>query len=116
LDFGGGTPIHTATGATGLAFACMVGKRKDRKEKPPHNMSHVLIGTSFIWMGWLMANAGSGFSPNLRTVSTFATTNLSASVGGITWAFIDFLRHKKWSPLGTFFFIYISYTKKFKPS
>lgn len=127
LDFGGGTPVHLSTGAAALAFAYMVGKREDTLEKPPHNMTHVVLGTSFIWLGWLVANAGSGISPNPRAVTVFVTTNLSASMGkafcdkidernnnavpgiyacnilkgGITWGILDYFRHgRKWSPLG----------------
>ncbi|OXA51726.1 ammonium transporter 1 isoform X2 [Folsomia candida] len=101
LDFGGGTPVHLSTGAAALAFAYMVGNRKDPTEKPPHNMTNVVLGTSFIWFGWLVANAGSGISPNLRAVTVFVTTNISASMGGITWGILDYIRHgRKWSALG----------------
>ncbi|XP_035714165.1 ammonium transporter 1-like isoform X1 [Folsomia candida] len=101
LDFGGGTPVHLSTGAAALAFAVMVGKRIDTSEKPPHNMTNVFLGTSFIWLGWLVANAGSGLSPNLRAVTVFVTTNISASMGGITWGIMDYIRHgRKWSALG----------------
>ncbi|ODM94307.1 Ammonium transporter 1 [Orchesella cincta] len=101
LDFGGGTPVHISTGAAALAFAYMVGKREDTTERPPHNMTHVYIGTSFIWCGWLIANAGSGLYPNLRAVTVMITTNLAASAGAITWSLIDYFRHdRKWSALG----------------
>jgi len=85
---------------TALAFALYVGKRVDSTEKPPHNMSHVVLGTSFIWFGWLVANAGCGLKPNMRAVNTFISTNLSAAIGGITWCTIDYFRQGKWSALG----------------
>ncbi|CAL8143080.1 unnamed protein product [Orchesella dallaii] len=101
LDFGGGTPVHLSSGAAALAFSYMVGKREDTSEKPPQNMSNVYLGTSFIWCGWLVANAGSGLYPHIRAVNVFVTTNLAASMGGITWGIIDYIRHgQKWSPLG----------------
>jgi Amt family ammonium transporter len=81
LDFGGGTPVHLSTGAAALAFAYFVGKREDTAERPPHNMTHVVLGTGFIWFGWLVANAGSGLKPHPRAVVVFITTNMSASVG-----------------------------------
>jgi len=94
-------PHIVSSGAAALAFAYMLGKRKDTREKPPHNMTHVVLGTSFIWLGWLVANAGSGISPNLRAVTVFVTTNTSAAAGGIVWGILDYLRHgKKWSALG----------------
>lgn len=93
--------MHISTGAAALAFAYVVGKREDTTERPPHNMVHVYIGTCFIWCGWLIANAGSGLYPNLRAVTVMITTNLAASVGGITWSVIDYFRNdKKWSALG----------------
>jgi Amt family ammonium transporter len=93
--------VHLSTGSAALAFAYMVGKRKDTSERPPHNMTHVVLGTSFIWLGWLVANAGSGISPNLRAVTVFVTTNTSAAVGGIVWGILDYIRHgQKWSAVG----------------
>jgi Amt family ammonium transporter len=100
LDYGGGTPVHISTGVAALAYAMVLGKRENAKEKPPHNMGHVILGTSFIWLGWLIANAGSGLKPNLRAVVVFITTNLAASVGGITWAAIDYQKEKKLSVFG----------------
>lgn len=44
--------MHISTGAAALAYAFLVGKRQDAREKPPHNMAHVILGTSFIWFGW----------------------------------------------------------------
>lgn len=93
--------MHISTGAAALAFAYVVGKREDTTDRVPHNMVHVYIGTCFIWCGWLIANAGSGLYPNLRAVTVMITTNLAASVGGITWSVIDYFRNdKKWSALG----------------
>lgn len=80
--------MHISTGAAALSYALLVGKRQDTSEKPPHNMAHVILGTSFIWFGWyvisrkaqierllflilsrLIANAGSGLAPSLRAVT-----------------------------------------------
>lgn len=47
-----GTPVHISTGAAALSYALLLGKRQDTSEKPPHNMAHVILGTSFIWFGW----------------------------------------------------------------
>lgn len=101
LDFGGGTPVHVSSGASALAFAIMAGKRENNEELSPQNMNNIYLGTSFIWCGWLVANAGSGLYPHLRAVAVFVTTNLAASMGGITWGIIDYIRHgRKWSALG----------------
>ncbi|CAG7727475.1 unnamed protein product [Allacma fusca] len=100
LDFGGGTPVHISTGFAALAYALVLGKRDNPKDKPPHNMTHVILGTSFIWFGWLVANAGSGLKPNLRAVVVFITTNMAASIGGVTWAAMDYRKEKKFSAFG----------------
>ncbi|CAG7727473.1 unnamed protein product [Allacma fusca] len=100
LDYGGGTPVHISTGTAALAYALVMGKRQNPKDKPPHSMAHVILGTSFIWLGWLIANAGSGLKPNLRAVVVFITTNLAASVGGVTWAALDYRKDKKLSAFG----------------
>ncbi|XP_037032917.1 ammonium transporter 1-like isoform X2 [Bradysia coprophila] len=100
LDYGGGTPVHISTGAAALSYALLVGERQDTSEKPPHNMAHVILGTSFIWFGWLIANAGSGLAPSLRAVTVMITTNMSAAVGAITWSVMDFRHERKWSALG----------------
>lgn len=45
-------------------------------------------------------NAGSALAANLRAVMAAMVTNLSASIGGVTWCLIDFRLEKKWSVVG----------------
>ncbi|KAF9360240.1 hypothetical protein BGX34_007880 [Mortierella sp. NVP85] len=101
LDFAGGTPIHISSGAAALAYAIVLGKRSgDQRDFRPHSMSNVVIGTCFIWFGWFGLNGGSALSANIHAAMACVVTNLSASVGGLTWVFMDYRYSRKLSVLG----------------
>jgi Amt family ammonium transporter len=104
LDFAGGTPVHISSGAAALAYSLMLGKRRGHGTHElnyrPHNVTHVVIGTVFLWVGWFGFNAGSALSANLRAVMAAVVTNLAASVGGVTWCLLDYRLEKKWSTVG----------------
>ena len=104
LDFAGGTPVHIASGSAALAYSMMLGKRRGHGTHElnyrPHNVTHIVIGTVFLWVGWFGFNAGSALSANLRAVMAAVVTNLSACVGGITWCILDYRLEKKWSTVG----------------
>ncbi|GFN19050.1 ammonium transporter Amt1 [Aspergillus tubingensis] len=104
LDFAGGTPVHIASGTAALAYSLMLGKRRGHGTHElnyrPHNVTHVVIGTVFLWVGWFGFNAGSALSANLRAVMAAVVTNLAASVGGVTWCIMDYRLERKWSTVG----------------
>ncbi|CAG8908329.1 unnamed protein product [Penicillium egyptiacum] len=104
LDFAGGTPVHIASGSAALAYSLMLGKRRGHGTHElnyrPHNVTHVVIGTVFLWVGWFGFNAGSALSANLRAVMAAVVTNLAASVGGVTWCLMDYRLERKWSTVG----------------
>ena len=104
LDFAGGTPVHIASGAAALAYSYALGKRNGHGTPAlnfrPHNVTHIVIGTVFLWVGWFGFNAGSAMSANLRAVMAAVVTNLSASVGGVTWCLVDYRLEGKWSVVG----------------
>lgn len=59
LDFAGGGPVHIASGWSALAYAFVLGKRRniDRtSHAKPHNTTLVFLGTALIWFGWLGFN------------------------------------------------------------
>lgn len=59
LDFAGGGPVHIASGWSALAYAFVLGKRKniDRpSQAKPHNTTLVFLGTALIWFGWFGFN------------------------------------------------------------
>jgi Amt family ammonium transporter len=105
LDFAGGTPVHISSGAAALAYSIMLGKRSgysDTHGLPyrPHNVTHVVLGTVFLWVGWFGFNGGSALSGNLRAAMACVVTNLAASVAGVTWVLLDYRLEKKWSTVG----------------
>jgi len=104
LDFAGGTPVHINSGTAALAIAIYLGKRRgygtERLAYKPHNTAFCVIGTALLWFGWFGFNGGSALSANLRAVQALIVTNLSASVGGITWMLLDWRLERKFSAIG----------------
>lgn len=104
LDFAGGGPVHMSSGTAALAYSIWLGKRRgygtEKLAYRPHNVSHVVLGTAFLWFGWFGFNGGSALAANLRAFQAIMVTNTSAAVGGITWLLLDYWQERKWSPVG----------------
>lgn len=104
LDFAGGTPVHISAGCAALAYSIILGKRLGHDNHginhPPHNVTHIVTGTIFLWVGWFGFNAGSANAANMRAVMAAVVTNLSACVGGVTWCLLDYRFESRWSAVG----------------
>lgn len=104
LDYAGGGPVEICSGITGLVISYYLGKRRgygtERLLFKPHNVSHIVLGTAFLWFGWLGFNGGSCFTASLRAGMSIMTTNTAASVAGITWMLLDYRLERKWSVVG----------------
>lgn len=105
LDYAGGTPVHISSGAAALAMSVMLGKRTGYAKSAglpyrPHNVTMVVLGTVFLWVGWFGFNGGSALGANIRAVMSLITTHLAASMGGITWMLLDYRLERKWSVVG----------------
>ena len=104
LDFAGGTPVHISSGAAALAYSLMLGKRRGHGTHElnyrPHNVTSIVLGTVFMWVGWFGFNAGSALAADMRAVNAAVVTNLSACVGGVTWCMIDYRLERKFSTVG----------------
>ncbi|KAK4095940.1 ammonium transporter [Parathielavia hyrcaniae] len=105
LDFAGGTPVHISSGAAALAYSLMLGKRTGYTKVNglpyrPHNVTHVVMGTAFLWVGWFGFNGGSALASNMRAVMACLVTHISACVGGFTWCLLDYRLERKWSAVG----------------
>ena len=84
LDFAGGGPVHISSGAAGLAYALVLGRRRGLHEKhiyKPHNITIVFLGTVLIWFGWFGFNGGSAINASLRAMVAVWNTNMAASTG-----------------------------------
>ncbi len=71
-----------------------IGKRKVTDEIP-HNIPLVAIGTALLWFGWYGFNAGSELKVDGITALAFLNTDIAASIAGLTWLAIVWMREKK---------------------
>ncbi|ANB13333.1 ammonium permease MEP3 [Sugiyamaella lignohabitans] len=104
LDYAGGTIVHITSGFSALAYSLVLGKRlghgTEQLNYRPHNTILVVIGTSLLWAGWFGFNAGSAFAPHTQSVIAMLNTQLSASAGGLAWAYMDYRLDSHWSIVG----------------
>ncbi|KAI5819847.1 ammonium transporter 1 [Pyronema omphalodes] len=104
LDFAGGTPVHISSGSAALAYSLMLGPRLGHGTSSlnyrPHNVTHIVLGTVMMWVGWLGFNGGSAMGANLRAVVAVANTILAAGMGGGCWVLLDYRLEGKWSVVG----------------
>ncbi|OZJ01623.1 hypothetical protein BZG36_05354, partial [Bifiguratus adelaidae] len=101
MDYAGGTPVHISSGLAAVAYAMVLGKRKDYGETcVPHNVGFVFLGTALLWFGWFGFNGGSALAANARGVQAIISTHISGCVGGLLWSLLDYRRSRKWSMIG----------------
>ena len=91
LDFAGGIVVHATAGFAALASVIYVGKRKDTKSAP-NSIPLVAIGTGLLWFGWYGFNAGSELKVDAITTTAFLNTDVAASVAGVTWLIIEWIK------------------------
>ncbi len=102
LDFAGGTVVHINAGMTALAAALVLGRRQGYPDgiSPPHNLPFAVLGAALLWFGWFGFNAGSALGAGGLAGSAFTVTHVAAAAAGVTWALLDWLKHKKPTTLG----------------
>jgi len=100
LDFAGGTVVHINAGMAALATAIIIGKRKNLKPTPPHNLTFTMMGAAMLWFGWFGFNAGSALAADGLAANAFVVTNTAAAAAAVVWALLDMLFHKKPTMLG----------------
>lgn len=94
LDFAGGIAVHAIAGMAALASVFYLGSRRIR-EKGPHSIPLVALGTGLLWFGWYGFNAGSELQVDSITVTAFINTDIAASFAAITWLIIAWSLEKK---------------------
>ena len=102
MDYAGGGPVEIGSGYSALAYSLVLGRRQEKMmlNFRPHNVSLIVLGTCFLWFGWLGFNGGSSFGANLRAVMACWNTNLTAIFGGVTWVILDWRLARKLSMVG----------------
>jgi ammonium transporter, Amt family len=102
LDFAGGTVVHINAGMTALAAALVLGRRQGYPDgmSPPHNLPFAVLGAALLWFGWYGFNAGSALGAGGLATSAFTATHVAAAAAGVTWALLDWIKHKKPTTLG----------------
>ncbi|KAG0193550.1 hypothetical protein DFQ28_004670 [Apophysomyces sp. BC1034] len=99
MDYAGGTPVHISSGLAAVAYAMVIGKRRDYNGdiNTPHNVSFVFLGLILLWFGWFAFNGGSALAANARSVNALVSTHMAGCVAGAVWVLMDYYRTRKWS-------------------
>ncbi|KAL8631141.1 hypothetical protein Q9189_003175 [Teloschistes chrysophthalmus] len=102
MDYAGGGPVEIGSGLSALAYSMVLGRRQEKMmiNFRPHNVSLIVLGTVFLWFGWLGFNGGSAFGANLRAVMACWNSNITAMMAAATWTLLDWRLARKWSMVG----------------
>ena len=91
LDFAGGTAVEINSGASALALALVLGRRRGWPREPmrPHNLPAVLLGAGLLWFGWFGFNAGSALAAGATAANAFVTTMTAAAASVMAWLALE---------------------------
>ncbi|MEJ3658788.1 ammonium transporter [Actinomycetes bacterium KLBMP 9759] len=91
LDFAGGTAVEINSGASALALALVLGKRRGWPREPmrPHNLPAVLLGAGLLWFGWFGFNAGSALAAGAVAGNAFVTTMTASAAAVSAWLALE---------------------------
>ncbi len=94
--------VHISSGASALAAALVIGKRKGygHQPMPPHNLPLTVMGASLLWFGWFGFNAGSALAANGLAAHAFMTTNTATAAAALGWMFTEWSSRGKPTVLG----------------
>jgi ammonium transporter, Amt family len=102
LDFAGGTVVETNSGASALALALVLGRRRGwpREAMAPHSLPLTVVGAGILWFGWFGFNAGSALGSNGLAAQALVGTQLAACAGLLGWLLVERLRTGSATTLG----------------
>ena len=90
LDFAGGTVVHINAGITALVLSILLGKRsRPSKDDDHYNLPWILLGTTFLWIGWYGFNAGSALGINNVALQAFMTTTIATASAMVSWMVLE---------------------------
>jgi len=102
IDIAGGIVVHIGAGASALALALVVGRRRGFGSEPmrPHNLPFVLLGAGLLWFGWFGFNAGSELAADGTAGRAWINTLVSACAALLAWLLVERLRDGHATSLG----------------
>jgi Amt family ammonium transporter len=102
LDFAGGNVVEIDSGASALALALVLGRRRGwpRDVMAPHSLPLTVMGAGILWFGWFGFNAGSALAANGVAAQALVSTQLAACTGLIGWLVVERLRTGHATTLG----------------
>src|SRR4051812_38655493 len=102
LDFAGGNVVEIDSGASALALALVLGRRRGwpREAMAPHSLPLTVLGAGVLWFGWFGFNAGSALGANALAAQAFVGTQLAACAGLMGWIVVERWRTGHATPLG----------------
>jgi ammonium transporter, Amt family len=102
MDFAGGLVVHLTAGASALVLALVIGRRRGFPHEAitPHSPGLTMAGAAMLWVGWFGFNGGSALAANGNAGMAIAVTHISAAVGALTWATVEWARYGKPSLVG----------------
>jgi Amt family ammonium transporter len=103
MDFAGGMVVHVTAGVSALVLAVVLGSRRGfpREITPPHSPGMTMTGAAMLWVGWFGFNAGSALVADGSAAMAMTVTHISAAVGALSWAVVEWVRYGKPSLIGT---------------
>ena len=102
MDFAGGIVVHLTAGIAALVIALVLGSRRGfpHELRPPHNPGITMAGAAMLWVGWFGFNGGSALAADGAAGMAIAVTHISAALGALTWALIEWAKYGKPSSVG----------------
>ena len=102
LDFAGGNVVEIDSGASALALALVLGRRRGwpKEVMAPHSLPLTVMGAGILWFGWFGFNAGSALAADGTAAQALMTTQLAGCTGLLGWLAIEYLRTGSATTLG----------------
>lgn len=102
LDFAGGAVVHLASGASGLACALALGRRRGYRTEymAPHSLPLTMLGCGLLWVGWFGFNGGSARGANSVAAGAIMASHTAAATAALTWMTVEWMHRGKPTLLG----------------
>ncbi len=102
MDFAGGLVVHSAAGASALAAAMMLGRRRGfpTQIRQPHSPGLVAAGAALLWVGWFGLAGGSAAAANATAGFAIMAVHISAATSALVWVFLGHFGRRQFSLTG----------------